>query len=528
MKGDFSRDTFDPLKHFTRVLMQQGRVQLDADWNEQTALLWHYIRALSADLIGQHGGPDGLCGFRVLTHNELNSSCGEDTPETVGAHVLYPLTLPGNFMIGTGRYYVGGLLCENERMALYAPSKNAPGYDQRDLRADELSDGDYFIYLDAWEQHVTSFEDDSIREVALGSQGPDTTTRARVAWQVRALDIANLPDFTKLDCQTIMNSKAWLDLTGSLQPENRGRLRAKADEPEDPDSFEPCITSPDARFRGAENQLYRVEIHRGGTVGTPATFKWSRENGSVVLPVRNVSGKVVTLDSMGRDARSGVEVGDWVEVYDGDSPRIDDLTPLVQVVAVDPVEMTVTLSAEPHAETERDERASPTMSNPLLRRWDQKEGDPRRGGLELRDGAALIKEATDDGDWLELEDGVRIQFLPNGAYRAGDYWLIPARTETGDVEWPGDVGKPEPRPPHGVEHYYAPLARIVVSANRAVTVAEDFRRTFQPLAHCATVKTAAVNNTRDTIVVTPSAVSPSGVRPPGVNPSGVNPSDVPR
>src|SRR4051812_42761746 len=121
MKGDFSRDTFDPLKHFTRVLMQQGRVQLDADWNEQTAMLRHYIRALAGDLIGPHGGPEGLCGFRILTHDMLNTSCGHDTPETVGESVLYPLTLPGNFMIGTGRYYVGGLLCENERMALYAP-----------------------------------------------------------------------------------------------------------------------------------------------------------------------------------------------------------------------------------------------------------------------------------------------------------------------------------------------------------------------------------------------------------------------
>ena len=39
MRGDFSRDTFDPVKHFSRVLQQQGRVQLDADWNEQTAIL---------------------------------------------------------------------------------------------------------------------------------------------------------------------------------------------------------------------------------------------------------------------------------------------------------------------------------------------------------------------------------------------------------------------------------------------------------------------------------------------------------
>jgi hypothetical protein len=44
MKGDFSRDSFDPVKHFSRVLQQQGRVQLDADWNEQAAILLHYLR----------------------------------------------------------------------------------------------------------------------------------------------------------------------------------------------------------------------------------------------------------------------------------------------------------------------------------------------------------------------------------------------------------------------------------------------------------------------------------------------------
>ena len=30
MKGDFTRNTFDPTKHYSQVLMQQGRVQLDS------------------------------------------------------------------------------------------------------------------------------------------------------------------------------------------------------------------------------------------------------------------------------------------------------------------------------------------------------------------------------------------------------------------------------------------------------------------------------------------------------------------
>lgn len=38
MSGDYSRFTFDPHNDFSGVLMQQGRVQLDADWNELVAI----------------------------------------------------------------------------------------------------------------------------------------------------------------------------------------------------------------------------------------------------------------------------------------------------------------------------------------------------------------------------------------------------------------------------------------------------------------------------------------------------------
>jgi hypothetical protein len=34
MIRNFSRFRFDRLRHFIKVLLQQGRVQLDSDWNE--------------------------------------------------------------------------------------------------------------------------------------------------------------------------------------------------------------------------------------------------------------------------------------------------------------------------------------------------------------------------------------------------------------------------------------------------------------------------------------------------------------
>jgi len=58
MKADLTRITFEPSKHFSRVIMQQGRVQLDADWNEQAAILSHYLQALTADVIGPNSSPE--------------------------------------------------------------------------------------------------------------------------------------------------------------------------------------------------------------------------------------------------------------------------------------------------------------------------------------------------------------------------------------------------------------------------------------------------------------------------------------
>ena len=92
MAGDFSRNTFDPRKHYSSVLMQQGRVQLDADWNEQQAIQQHHLETTARDVIGPSGAPSHNPGFAI--EKLLDES--------------------GNFQIGPGHYYVDGILCENE------------------------------------------------------------------------------------------------------------------------------------------------------------------------------------------------------------------------------------------------------------------------------------------------------------------------------------------------------------------------------------------------------------------------------
>ncbi len=450
MKGDFTRNTFDPAKQFTRVLMQQGRVQLDADTNEQTAILLHYLQTLAADLIGPYGGPQGNGGFQI-------------TPVTDRGKIT-------DLQIGNGRYYVDGILCENP--AHYdKDGKPIPvtyygeAHYTVDNRQSPLPDVPFLVYLDVWERLITAVEDDTIREVALG--GADTAARAQVVWQVKVTNKTanggNIPAAEPAEgwpAWVEANWSGWHDL---WQPENRGQLKARAQQGGgQPDNA--CITPPDARYRGAENQLYRVEIHDGGTAGS-ATFKWSRDNGSVIFPIRRLSGKVAVVEGLAGNGRFALQPGDWVEIVDDNYILQGRAEPLLKVSNVDYGDMRVTLESAPASTHGQD-----LTKHLLLRRWDHKADDPKRDVL-------TVKEGADNNGWFDLEAGIQIQYQSGATYRNGDYWLIPARTATGDVEWPGPVDNPDLLPPHGVTHHYAPLA-IIVTGDGTV---QEMRRQLKPL-----------------------------------------------
>jgi photosystem II stability/assembly factor-like uncharacterized protein len=72
MKGDFTRSTFRPERHFSGVRLQQGRVQLDADFNEQVDIAAHRDRTTAADLIGGCGTRDTAGGFSLFPTVRLN------------------------------------------------------------------------------------------------------------------------------------------------------------------------------------------------------------------------------------------------------------------------------------------------------------------------------------------------------------------------------------------------------------------------------------------------------------------------
>jgi hypothetical protein len=446
MKGDFSRITFKAEKRFSQVLLQQGRVLLDADFNEQGAISVHALRCLIRDLLGPHAGPKEDLGFLIGDAN-------------------------GRITIGLGHYYVDGVLAVNVGPPPDETNKATPlFYDAQpgypffgSIEAKDFKVGSkYFFYLDVWERAVSWLEDDSIREVALG--GPETATRAQVAWRVMAVILpvggAFVPEVW-LDQNVQRHSRLDPGKGGAMLPQ----LKAWTDPQDNPDET-PCVADPLGGYQGLENQLYRVEIHAAPAGGT-VTFKWSRDNGSVVAAWEGTDGNDLIVAGV-YDRAHGFSAGQWVELTDEIGQLKSEPGVMVRLVKVERGRLTF----DPASAAE----AIPLVEkliHPIVRRWDHvvsKDYTMSGGAIELQPGVTYA-----------LERGIKISFFKqDGAiqYRTGDYWLIPARTATGDIEWPyhlGDVDGQLQRvydysDPNGVYHAYAPLAEVEPKSPTSVTV----------------------------------------------------------
>jgi hypothetical protein len=509
MKADISRSTFKKSKHYQKVNLQQGRVQTDADWNEQIDIQVHHERTFLQGTIGKTGAPTENAGFGIKVD-----------PSKLG------------YTIGAGHYYVDGILCENEYDAectnqvdlkplyfiwddifsneqvgarfrnfvkkiftfdwidsegiqvertdngrtvrIHTVNGNSSSNSISITLDDELSkatkatlkddqedkvvyefvakiisdkvnigytpalptgQGTYLAYLDVWERHLTWLDDPDMRDFALGS---DTTTRTKTLWQVRLLSVQS--DEQENNCQSQFSSWDYLVAlpTGSLQ------ARVKPTEP----AKESCVLPPQAGYRGLGTQLYRVEVHDPGSLNV-ATFKWSRENGSIVSKVHDIissENKIVVSDT-DKDSRLGFAPLQWVEVID-DRRELWGLSgTLVKLEHVQDNNTLIFDAATVKGDAMNNENF-PQEFNPKVRRWDS-------------DGALKVQIPTCNDGYIELEFGVQIKFSV-GTYKTGNYWLIPARTVTANIEWPkvGTGNDPASLMPEGITHHFCRLALL--------------------------------------------------------------------
>lgn len=450
MGGDYERFTFNANNDYAGVFKQQGRVSLPTDWNELVQIFDRRWRAETIDLAG---------------HCLVPAS----TPD---AFLITPTAI-ADVEIGIGRMYVDGLLaeCHGRDPQIYTPDLG----ELQGTTAIPYSDQPYYpaplppplsgatgttdlVYLEAWQREVTAIEAPDIREVALG--GADTTTRLQTAWQVRVL-----PDIGDHQCSDSI--PAW----DALIAPPAGRLTVTANPP--PASDDPCIIAPSGGYRGLENRLYRVEIHRAGALGT-ARFKWSRDNGSVVSVVEAITASrdQVTVKSLGRDQVLRFHIGDWVEILDDHREFQGNAGHLARITGIDEANRILTLDPAIPATVDLD--ATDSDRHTRLRRWDQRSGVDAQGLLPVNGGS------------IALEDGIEIAFSldpASGSFRVGDYWVFAARTATGTVEALQEA------PPFGVLRHYCRLALIHWGDSLDTTEVEDCRTRPQPLdcGGCCTV-----------------------------------------
>jgi hypothetical protein len=241
MGSDLARVSYDPSRKWRGLVAQQGRVTVEADWNEAAAIQAAGDRAVTLDVVGPVGTPDD--GYAVT--------------ETA------PGSAEGALRVGPGTLYLGG-----ERLALGTAVHLGHQPDWLDKSTGKLwvapqqhgqrsGTDNELVYLLAIEQEVSALEDPALADVALG--GPDTMQRLRILQRfVRWPTQANRCEQAWREVQ-----EAWARIGLQLCPASM-RLESTATlqvgfvtEPAAPNASEPAAT---AGYLGAENQLIRVQV----------------------------------------------------------------------------------------------------------------------------------------------------------------------------------------------------------------------------------------------------------------------------
>jgi len=88
MGADRARVSYNPRQQYRSVVMQQGRVTLEADWNESQAIVGEQLRHETLDIIGPAGTPDD--GYEIVVTGTVPAP-------------------PFDFTVSAGTMYVGGV-----------------------------------------------------------------------------------------------------------------------------------------------------------------------------------------------------------------------------------------------------------------------------------------------------------------------------------------------------------------------------------------------------------------------------------
>ncbi len=440
MGSDRARSTYDRTRQYRRVVSQQGRVVVEADLNEFGEILTEDARGALIDVVGPYGVP-------------------RDARTRARGHG-YAITgfRAGDFDIGRGAIYVGGLRVEQQEPEL-TYSTQTEGLERWPHQGalEPWTDGDPYalamLYLR--EQEVSATEDTTLLDVALG--GPDTAQRLRL---VRRVVLARTENTTRAFVDAMRRLEEFGHDVDPRQTrlERRSRLRVDAaDEADDGGRHEPRVRR---NYLGAENQLIRVQIARGGS-----SILWGYDNASCLYRVDAATDlQTLTLRSAPVDVHHYPRKGQVVEVLEATAR----LGPSGVNWMAAPYGLAYRLAAEytPDAQTVR-------LAEPLPADF---ASDDRPLFLRVWDNEQLFK----DGVSLPLVDerrqptGLDVT-LSEPPFVPGDFWCFAVRPAE-----PTKVDPPRystPQPPDGPREWLCPLAFVDCARGEVL----DLRPSFDAL-----------------------------------------------
>jgi hypothetical protein len=155
--GYFSRNTFDPLKNYVGVRLQQGVPVLDADWNELNDVtrqeLYDTLSFTFTD-----GIPPGGFDFEVLGRPEPN-----DFYILAGTGLIQgrPIRLRNNVRYST-QPWTDPQRAARDGVAVIPPLTTPPGPPEGAPPRTDI------VYLDVWDREVGSTEDTNLINPAIG------------------------------------------------------------------------------------------------------------------------------------------------------------------------------------------------------------------------------------------------------------------------------------------------------------------------------------------------------------------------
>ncbi|MGH7841786.1 MAG: DUF6519 domain-containing protein [Candidatus Binataceae bacterium] len=455
MGSDRARVSYDPKQHYRSVVMQQGRVTLEADWNEDETIAGEELRHETLEIVGPAGTPDD--GYRVVQTNTVPNP-------------PFDFTVGGGGPMGSGTMYVGGIRLTMDGPVQYT---NQPDW------LDHFADPDWvmptsdkpavneFIYLFVREQEVSAVEDSALRDVALG--GPDTAQRTRMIQRIVRLAVDSS------DCAgglAAAEKKKWAQKglvfdPAAMRLNPQSTLKASFQTTPVPD---PCEPEAVGGYLGADNQLIRVQI-----IGSN-TLVWGFDDASFLYRVDiDKRGQTLTLQSQPVDAFHQPQANQAVEVLRSaaklsNEGYIASATGDVQTLTApyNPDTMQIALPT-PLLPQYMDPHQTPQA---FLRVWQQQ--------LTFTPGAAIELGTT--GLLVTLNTA------SNAPFHIGDYWLIAVRPSTPKQVYPESYLHDQ-RSPDGPRMWACPLAAIEWP-NNILKVDDDCRKHFCNLVEACSEKSS--------------------------------------